>query len=99
MAPDTLLSHGDMKSLVVDTGANFSMSSFRMDFVQGSLRKLSNPITFDGIAGQQTATHEGTACYETFDDKGNLIVLESCTLFLPGLRCQLFSPQCLFDDL
>ena len=84
---------GDVKSLIVDTGASHSVTGFIDDFVPGSLKKLCHPIIYDGIAGSQMATHRGLARYETFDDKGNLVVLEHDTDYVDGIKCRLFSPQ------
>ena len=88
-----LLSPETVKSLIVDTGASVSASGYEDDFVPGTLRELDKPAPFDGIGGTTHATHIGLARYETFDDLGNIAVLEHEMFYLPGLRCRLFSPQ------
>ena len=94
--PEQLLQSGDVCTVIADTGASSSVTGYKDDFVPGSLKRLTSPILYDGIAGSQLATHIGLARYETFDDNGNLAVLEHETQYVAGMNCRLLSPQSYF---
>ncbi len=97
--PDQLLHAGQVLTLVVDTGASRSVTGYKEDFVPGTLKPLKSQMHFEGIAGNLSATHQGLSRLETFDDDGKLTIVEHTALYVPGLKCRLFSPQSYLQEL
>ena len=98
--PTALLKEGDIKPVVIDTGASRISSGFRDDFVPGTLKKLKDPYRLDGIAGSSSsATHEGVVKYEVLGDNGSIVTVKAKGLFLTDLGCRLYSPQYHFKEL
>ena len=95
--PQKLMTTGDVRTLIIDTGASGSVTGDKSDFIPGTLKLLKHPIHHDGIGGCQHATHTGITRYETFDDKGDLVELKHQTHFVPGINCRLFSPQSFYS--
>ena len=89
--PSHLMHQGEVKNLVVDTGCSVTVSGFREDFI--SLEPLSNKVTLQGIAVASTWTHSGPVIYEVIDTQGKVKELNTNALYIPDLKCRLFSPQ------
>ena len=78
---------------VVDSGASHGASNCFHDCDPASIRRLSKPISLDGIAGGIDIHFMGTAHFETLNLKGDVIPFQVDLLLsdkLPGL---LISPQ------
>ena len=91
--PDDLLEKGDAKLVIVDTGCTESASGDENDFVPGTLQPMKHGVALEGIGGSLEATHRGMIRYEVVMDSGEVQVLEAPGLFMPKLKCRLFSPQ------
>jgi hypothetical protein len=89
--PSHLMHQGEVKNLVVDTGCSVTVSGFREDFTK--LEPLSNKVTLQFIVGSSTGTHSGSVRYEVIDTQGNVQELKTNALYIPDLKCRLFSPQ------
>ena len=83
---------------VVDTGCSKSCSPFKEDFIPGTMRKLPHPTSLGGIAGDLKVEYEGDLCWETLNDKGDIIQFRSTGYLVPGLPSRLFSPQSFLSD-
>ena len=91
--PDTMVVKGDIKPIVLDTGASNHATGSKEDFVEGTLEPLHQRITMDGIGATMEATHGGLLRYEFVMDDGTLGKFEGYGLYLPNMTCRLFSPQ------
>ena len=97
--PSGIQVNGDGFFTVFDSGASYCANGFKEDFVPGSLRSLSQPITLDGIAGDLTFEQEGTVHYEWISADGQVIQKDVRSLYNPKLSIRLISPQVMLDDL
>ncbi len=91
--PQSLVKEGDMKPLIVDSGASCHATGFKNDFIPGTLKSLDDPVSMDGIGATLKATHKGVLKYEFVKDDGTLGTFEGYGLYLPDMSCRLFSPQ------
>ena len=69
------------------------MTVFEDYFEENSLEPLQFTVTMTGISGTLIATHQGRAKYEVINSKGEVPVLFCKSLYMPKLKCRLFSPQ------
>ena len=95
--PSQLVTKGDVCPLIADTGCSRSVTGFKQDFVPGTLKSLNKPVMLDGISGSLSANQHGLARFEVFDDDGKICVLEQTMLYMPELKCRLWSPQFYFE--
>jgi hypothetical protein len=78
---------------IIDTGASHGASNNFGDCDPSTIRRLSKPISLDGIAGGIDIHYIGTANFETLNLKGDVVPFQVNLLLsdkLPGL---LISPQ------
>jgi hypothetical protein len=83
----------DVLTGIVDTGASHGASNNFTDCDPSTIRRLSKPISLDGIAGGIDIHYIGTAHFETLNLKGDVVPFIVDLLLsdkLPGL---LISPQ------
>ena len=69
--PTELMQPGQIKPLIMDTGASFMSTGDVTDFVPGTLTPLEQPLTMDGIAGNMVAEKAGIARFEYLGDDGS----------------------------
>ena len=53
----------------------------------------------NGVGGNHHVTQGGTVRYEVFNNKGQIVVLQTYAYFDPRLHLRLFSPQSFLDGL
>ena len=78
---------------IVDTGCSHSCSNDLSDFEPGSLTTLAEPTHLGGIAGGLDIKQEGMLCWETLNDRGEVIQFRTKGYYIPELPSRLFSPQ------
>ena len=69
------------------------MTGFENDFKENSLEPLQFPVTMTGIAGMLITTHQGIDKYEVIKIKREVSLLFCKYLYMPKLKCRLFSSQ------
>jgi hypothetical protein len=90
--------NSDVHNAVVDTGASASVvNSFDL-IVEGSLRRLSDPIPLVGIAGGHQVEYVGKIEMETVDKQGKIVPLQQTVMINEELPCILISPQSLLNE-
>ena len=90
--PSTLTLHEDVKPIIIDTGCSITASGFLEDFEPNTLKNASESLT--GIGGKLKATKEGIMRFEVITEKGDVVTVRTRGMYLPDLKCRLFSPQC-----
>jgi hypothetical protein len=63
------------------------------DVLPGTMKELTKPITLGGIAGGLEVRHHGIVSWETLDDFGNIVSLQTKAYLQEHLPCRLLSPQ------
>ena len=84
--------------LIVDTGCYKVVTPHLTYFVYGSLTKLDEPMSMDGIAGLMFATQKVRVRYEVINDSGGLSILECEGYLLPDIKVCLFRPQVFIQE-
>ena len=87
----------DTIPIILDTGCSRVVTGIEDDFISPPA-KLDVPIALDGIAGSLFGTHVGRVRYEVISDTGEVCAIETEALFMPQLKCRLFSPQRFFME-
>ena len=82
----------------VDTGCSVSCTADASDFVDGTLQPLAEPVELGGIAGGLNIVAEGILCWETLNDRGEVIQFKTRGYHVPNLPTRLFSPQSFLKD-
>jgi hypothetical protein len=78
---------------IADSGCSITCTNCSDDFLPGTMEELPSPITLGGIAGGLTVTQCGQVAWETVDDFGNIVSLQTKAFLQEQLPCRLFSPQ------
>jgi hypothetical protein len=84
---------GDDFVNIIDTGCSNGATGSEDDFVPESLKKLSEPVLMDGIAGGLVISQKGIIQCQIITATGKIRTLEYEAYLVPGLKCRLFSPQ------
>ena len=58
--PTDLVHKGDLKPLVIDSGASNNATGDKSDFVPGTLKPMDHDYLLEGIGSTLNATHKGT---------------------------------------
>ena len=61
--------------------------------MEGTLKRLTKPISLGGIAGGLQVNYCGQVQWETIDDNGNVVVIRTKVFLQEQLTSRLFSPQ------
>jgi hypothetical protein len=80
-------------SSIADTGCSNTCSNEKLDFIPGTLKKLDQPISLGGIAGDLLIEYSGMVHWETVDAHGNILEFKTMAFYHPDLPGRLFSPQ------
>ena len=88
-----LLCNDDYFELIMDSGCSKICTGHETDFIPGSLKPLTVPLSMDGIAGMLTSHQKGRVRDEIINDASGLSVLQCEAYHLPSLKFRLFSPQ------
>ena len=80
-------------SSIADTGCSHTCSPEKLDFIPGTLKKLDQPISLGGIAGDLLIEYSGMVHWETIDVHGNIMEFKTKAFYHPDLPGRLFSPQ------
>ena len=83
----------DSFTAIVDSGCSLTCTNSKHDFLPGTLKELSKPLTLGGIAGGLEVKYEGIVSWETVDEYGNIVALQTKAYLQEQLPCRLFSPQ------
>ena len=83
----------DSFTAIADTGCSMTCTNGLKDFLPGTMEELPKPITLGGIAGGLLVKYSGTVSWETVDDFGNIVSLQTKAFLQEDLPCRLFSPQ------
>ena len=74
-------------SSIVDTGCSHTCSNDDQDFIPGTLKKLDQPISLGGIAGDLLIEYSGMVHWETVDAFGNIMDFKTMAFYC------LFAPR------
>jgi hypothetical protein len=83
----------DSFTAIADSGCSLTCTNSKEDFLSGTMKELTKPITLGGIAGGLEVKHHGIVSWETLDDFGNIVSLQTKAYLQEHLPCQLLSPQ------
>ena len=67
----------DSFTALTDSGCSFTCTNNKRDFCQGTIVELPKPLTLGGIASGLQVQHQGSACWETVDDSGNVLPFQT----------------------
>ena len=88
-----LLCNDDYFELIMDSGCSKICTGHETDFIPGSLKPLTVPLSMDDIAGMLTSHQKGRVQYEIINDASGLSVLQYEAYHLSSLKFRSFSPQ------
>ena len=93
----SVLKSNHMFEILMDSGCSITATPCKRDFVE--LKHLRIPVTLNGVGGNHHVTQGGTVRYEVFNNKGQVVVLQTYAYFDPKLHLRLFSPQSFLNGL
>ena len=79
--------------VIADSCCSFTCTNNKDDFDPGSMTLLPKPLTLGGIAGGLEVKYQGNVHWETVDDDGNVLSLQTKAYLQEQLPCRLLSPQ------
>ena len=72
---------------IADSGSSFTCTIDKRDFCPGTIVELPKPLTLGGIAGGLQVQYQGTVCWETVDDFGNILPFQTKAYLQEQLLC------------
>jgi hypothetical protein len=81
---------------IANSGCSLTCTNSKEDFLPGTIKELTKPI-IRGIAGGLEVRHHGIVSWETLDDFGNIVSLQTKAYLQEQLPCRLLSPQALLN--
>ena len=87
----------DEVPVVIDTGASYSLTPFKEDFV-GPLNTTTEFYSLQGLSSKAAVCGEGTVEWSIQDIYGITRTVRTKAYFVPSATIRLFSPQTFFQE-